>query len=130
MPSRNSLSSVRFQNVEIRVYGIDLGDNPSCSQGPPISLGWEYDKDSKQINLDEYENHREGVRRTSNQMKIPAFLREEMLRVDSSITDVEINNIQKKCKEIQRQRSRTIIQLERKDNMKQCLKKVIYFGMK
>mmetsp|Transcript_13268 Transcript_13268/g.24066 ORF Transcript_13268/g.24066 Transcript_13268/m.24066 type:complete len:235 (-) Transcript_13268:82-786(-) len=36
--------SVLFSLVEIREYPRILGDNPSCRSGPPISLGWDYDK--------------------------------------------------------------------------------------
>eukprot|EP00978_Attheya_sp_CCMP212_P031249 scaffold117482_cov46-Attheya_sp.AAC.2 len=35
---------VLFSLVEIREYPRILGDNPSCRSGPPISLGWDYDK--------------------------------------------------------------------------------------
>eukprot|EP00978_Attheya_sp_CCMP212_P007143 scaffold16612_cov35-Attheya_sp.AAC.4 len=35
---------VLFSLVEIREYPRILGDNPSCRWGPPISLGWDYDK--------------------------------------------------------------------------------------
>jgi hypothetical protein len=28
---------VRFGTVELRVYPMTLGDNPSCSHGPPVS---------------------------------------------------------------------------------------------
>jgi hypothetical protein len=30
--------------VEIRQYPRILGDNPSCRSGPPVTLGWDYDK--------------------------------------------------------------------------------------
>lgn len=29
--------SIKFQHIEIREYERTLGDNPSCSSGPPIS---------------------------------------------------------------------------------------------
>ena len=34
--------SVSFSHVQIREYAITLGDNPCCSNGPPVSLGWDY----------------------------------------------------------------------------------------
>jgi len=40
----DSKQGVLFSLVEIREYPRILGDNPSCRSGPPISLGWDYDK--------------------------------------------------------------------------------------
>ena len=34
--------SVSFSVVEIRRYPITLGDNPSCSNGPPVQIDWAY----------------------------------------------------------------------------------------
>uniref|UniRef100_A0A7S2EIZ4 Uncharacterized protein n=1 Tax=Ditylum brightwellii TaxID=49249 RepID=A0A7S2EIZ4_9STRA len=34
--------SVTFGQVEVREYGLTLGDNPSCSNGPPLTLDWSY----------------------------------------------------------------------------------------
>ena len=28
---------IKFKNIEIREYARTIGDNPSCSSGPPIS---------------------------------------------------------------------------------------------
>eukprot|EP00957_Ditylum_brightwellii_P080104 6092395-Ditylum_brightwellii.AAC.1 len=37
--------TVRFSHVNIRYYNTVLGDNPSCSSGPPVSLGWNHYKE-------------------------------------------------------------------------------------
>jgi hypothetical protein len=34
--------SVSFASLSVREYNVMMGDNPSCSYGVPISLGWEY----------------------------------------------------------------------------------------
>ena len=46
--------SVRFDTVEIREYAYVLGDNPSVSAGPPLSIDWE-PQDEFTIGFDEYE---------------------------------------------------------------------------
>mmetsp|Transcript_17467 Transcript_17467/g.23337 ORF Transcript_17467/g.23337 Transcript_17467/m.23337 type:complete len:167 (-) Transcript_17467:240-740(-) len=35
-------TSVRFGRVDVREYELTLGDNPSCSNGPPLTLDWSY----------------------------------------------------------------------------------------
>merc|ERR1712238_242161 len=39
---RRTASTVSFKAVEIREYDRAIGDNPSCSSGPPIALDWNY----------------------------------------------------------------------------------------
>mmetsp|Transcript_17424 Transcript_17424/g.25735 ORF Transcript_17424/g.25735 Transcript_17424/m.25735 type:complete len:231 (+) Transcript_17424:137-829(+) len=44
--SRQNYSRVSFDSkLSVRYYDICLGDNPSCSYGIPISLGWKYEED-------------------------------------------------------------------------------------
>jgi hypothetical protein len=49
--------TVSFHNLEIRTYETILGDNPSCSTGPSLGLGWRYDPSHFQSTIDEYERH-------------------------------------------------------------------------
>ena len=44
---------VSFDQVSVREYNIELGDNPSCSMGPPLTIGWEFDYIGS-VNLDEF----------------------------------------------------------------------------
>ena len=53
-PSRR----VSFSTVCIREYDRILGDNPSCSCGPSISIGWEFE-DEEILPVDEWESWRE-----------------------------------------------------------------------
>jgi len=49
-----SSSKVFFSELKIREYDRALGDNPECSCGPPLSLGWNF-VDRSPVNLEEYE---------------------------------------------------------------------------
>ncbi len=50
--------NVSFSSLEIRSYNVTLGDAPT-SNGPPISLSWEYDPSAtEEYHVDYYENYR------------------------------------------------------------------------
>ena len=117
-------NSVRFHNVQIREYGIVLGDNPSCSKGLPISLSWDYDQEGEQeMLLDDFEQWRGGQRRSMSQMKIPACVRFNTLRSwDVQMKDMKI--IESELKQIRNQRLRTLMKLQRKETMKQFTQKL------
>merc|ERR1712151_632290 len=68
---------VSFDHVDIREYFIELGDNPSCSSGPPFTIGWEFDVVGS-VNLEQFEEFRP-PRRIARQMVIPNNERESML---------------------------------------------------
>jgi len=71
---------VSFQNVDIREYDVTVGDNPSCTFGVPISIGWKFNA-QRSVSLDEYETVRpSGERRTQKQMLLPSKERESILR--------------------------------------------------
>ena len=70
---------VSFCNVNIREYNIAVGDNPSCTYGVPITMGWDYNQTS--IPLDDYESEKpSGERRTQKQMLLPSSVRETRLK--------------------------------------------------
>ena len=60
LPSCNKKKEeVRFVSVELREYPIILGDNPSCTAGPPIAIALDWDYDTlTSCTIDEYESMR------------------------------------------------------------------------
>ena len=78
--SSTTSPSVKFDAVEIREYKVTAGDNPSCTDGPPISLDWEYAPKPRHVSLDLYEQFRYGRRRSMFQLKIPLHIRLQMLQ--------------------------------------------------
>lgn len=49
---------VRFDTLEIRPYERIASDNPCCSSGPPIGIGWIYGEEIRS-NVNDYEQNRE-----------------------------------------------------------------------
>ena len=95
---------VSFDQVDIREYYIELGDNPSCSKGPPLTIGWDFDYMGS-INLDEFEECRP-PRRFSRQMLIPFDQRTNMLE-QVGYSDSEIINAVKSVSQERYQRLKT-----------------------
>ncbi|EEC48049.1 predicted protein [Phaeodactylum tricornutum CCAP 1055/1] len=81
--------NIEFKELHIREYARTLGDNPSCSSGPPVSISWEFDPETKIISVDEYEDTRP-PRRTHFEMILPRDLRQSMLRKEWDITQLQI----------------------------------------
>ncbi|CAJ1946310.1 unnamed protein product [Cylindrotheca closterium] len=69
--------SVRFTDIQIRDYERTVGDNPSCSSGPPICIGWAHGQ-TRFVNIDSYE-HSRSARRTQRKLVLNRQNREALL---------------------------------------------------
>ena len=96
--------NVSFKQIYIREYFIELGDNPSCSGGPPLTVGWEFD-DVGCIDLEHYEECRP-PRRFGRQMLIPLQTRVEMIE-QSGISPAEVSKAVKDVDQCREQRIKT-----------------------
>ena len=55
-PKSNRTRKINFSTVEVRQYERILGDNPSCSSGAPVSIGWKFFQERTLcLPVDEYE---------------------------------------------------------------------------
>ncbi|GAX17547.1 hypothetical protein FisN_18Lh197 [Fistulifera solaris] len=87
--------NVQFDKITVREYGIILGDNPACRNGPSVSIGWEYDE-YPEILVNDFESIREGNRRTKRGMLMDRTYRVKLLKrlgyADNEIIDaVRVN---------------------------------------
>mmetsp|Transcript_15264 Transcript_15264/g.23072 ORF Transcript_15264/g.23072 Transcript_15264/m.23072 type:complete len:357 (-) Transcript_15264:448-1518(-) len=71
--SRDSI--VRFNELRIREYNLIPCQNPFCSSGCPVSMGWRIQRETS-ISLDEYEQHRPPRR---GNLQMPADVRQDLL---------------------------------------------------
>jgi len=80
--------SVSFGAVDIRDYELVLGDSPSVSEGPPLSIGWRY-KQRSSVSVDEHEMTR-GLKRRKGVRIIPPLTRVMMLISEANVPLKEV----------------------------------------
>ena len=117
-----SPTTVKFDSIVIREYTRIIGDNPACSSGAPISLGWFYNPDREQeLPLELFEKYREGKRRDANMMKMPPSIREQVLVNEWGVTMREIYEVSNENKKVQDQRIKTTKKVLRRKKLKRLI---------
>jgi hypothetical protein len=103
---RNKYLPLQFDKVQIREYSRTVGDNPSCSSGPPVSISWEYNIIGD-FDVDGYERSRP-MRRIQQEMVLPRYLREDLLRHEWDVSRKEIAESVRTVLKVKNQRKTTI----------------------
>ena len=101
---RRTASTVSFKAVEIREYDRAIGDNPSCSSGPPFSLYWNY-SENPAVCINEYEGKK--VPRKNGPKHRNRFHRESLLKETLGYTEEEINDAKNEAKKTKKERNHT-----------------------
>mmetsp|Transcript_31396 Transcript_31396/g.66872 ORF Transcript_31396/g.66872 Transcript_31396/m.66872 type:complete len:256 (-) Transcript_31396:229-996(-) len=92
-PSRHSCEiteskrHISFHQVTVRDYDMVLGDHPSCSYGPPVTLGWHY-IEYEPLDLNEYEYHH-ARRRPLRALMLNYYRRMNILGVENSVAELK-----------------------------------------
>lgn len=94
--------SVSFDTIEVREHQVVLGDNPSVSSGPPLSIAWESHA-THIVSVDDYESVRP-TRRSREQMLVPRSTREEWLR-NAGFARSEFVEMERSVQRTKRQRA-------------------------
>ncbi|KAL3823500.1 hypothetical protein ACHAXA_010822 [Cyclostephanos tholiformis] len=111
---------VCFASVQVREYPVILGDNPSCTSGPPLTLDWNYNAELS-CTIDEWERRRD----TTRHLRVPSSVRMEYLldtgftlaQVLTAIQDVE------KCQRLRFSSIETSSLQEKACDVVECLKR-------
>jgi hypothetical protein len=77
-PNHVPKHEVAWTTIEIHIHGVMLGDHPSVSSGPPITIEWDAFKSVK-LTIVEYEESKPS-HRSSGALLIPKAVREDWLR--------------------------------------------------
>ena len=95
---------VSFGHVETRLYGLTLGDNPSCTCGPPTTLTWDYAQGDK-LDVSSYESRKQSpTKRDLRSFHMSTEVREELLK-SKGFTSNDFYHTFVKCKENQTSRN-------------------------
>ncbi|CAB9496890.1 expressed unknown protein [Seminavis robusta] len=104
--SANSLNSskrnVSFTEISVREYDVELSDHPSCSFGPPIQLGWDY-QEKETVPVEDYEVTRSPQRREVHELVLSYNARRRRLK-QSGYKKKEIKTMEKEVDRIKRER--------------------------
>lgn len=103
--SSGRLRKVRFRHVQVREFERIIGDNPSCSSGAPVALGWAHSRD-RTMRLDDYESVRPS-RRSQLDLILTRQDREELLLEWGSTFQQIIDAIRSNIR-VKNQRRRTV----------------------
>mmetsp|Transcript_581 Transcript_581/g.1485 ORF Transcript_581/g.1485 Transcript_581/m.1485 type:complete len:270 (+) Transcript_581:593-1402(+) len=110
---------LQFGNVQIREYARTVGDNPSCSSGPPVSISWEYNEVGE-IGIIDYEKTRP-PRRSHFEMVLPRKVRHDMLRREWDVQQREIAEAVRRNVKIKNQRKSTVNNLDKATKMEEAM---------
>lgn len=138
--------SLTFDKVIIREYARTVGDNPSCSSGPPVryvgsslvcsrsvtfvlqsvltidfcdfcSISWEYNEVGD-LTLEEFETTRP-PRRSHFEMVLPRKVRQDMLRREWDVTQSQIAASVRRNVRVKNQRKSTVNNLGKATKMEE-----------
>ena len=123
--------TVQFSTITVREYPVMMGENPAVSDGPPLTIDWEYNE-LPQLEVEAFESVRR-VRRKGRNLLLSRKKRENMLR-NAGYQDAEIVAGIRHVKKLQALRLQTIANLggekveEALQNVGRRMKGMLKFG--
>ena len=104
-------SRVSFGNVKVRTHESILVDNPSCSGGPALGIGWRYDPNQVNLPLNHYELRQTKLygpnKYKPDELVLQRTEREEMLQ-KLGYTDQDLARSVRKNVKVKKQRRQTV----------------------
>jgi len=100
-------SGIEWHEIRIREYVRAIGDNPSCSAGPPVSIGWEYNPKEIALKVEKYEEKRP-QRRSMQEMVLPREVRFKMLTQEWGVPRKDCANATRESLKVKNHRRQTV----------------------
>lgn len=97
---------VVFDSIEIREYERIVGDNPSCTRGPPISIGWSYYV-LQRCDIEYYENSVRPPPRSKKEFHLAADRRTQLLMIEWQYPEEELQKARREATYVQYCRAKT-----------------------
>ena len=111
-PKEGPKKTVNFDDVHIREFKVTLGDNPSVTEGPPVTLDWT-PVATHVLGVDQYEttggsngsssSSRPREKRSSAELKMPSSVRKDLLNGEH--TKQEMKQAEAAARRIKSQRT-------------------------
>jgi hypothetical protein len=99
------LRRLRFSHINVREYERELGDNPSCASGPPLTIGWHFIGREEIIDIDAFEKKRIQERKSSSlQLILSKSRRWEICQDDLGCSEEEIFDAADRATAVRRRR--------------------------
>eukprot|EP00814_Leptocylindrus_danicus_P012053 CAMPEP_0116047172 /NCGR_PEP_ID=MMETSP0321-20121206/28713_1 /TAXON_ID=163516 /ORGANISM="Leptocylindrus danicus var. danicus, Strain B650" /LENGTH=222 /DNA_ID=CAMNT_0003528961 /DNA_START=585 /DNA_END=1253 /DNA_ORIENTATION=+ len=98
--------SVRFSSIDIYMFSMQLGNNPSCVLGPPVRLG-ELLSIEENRSIEEYESSRESKIRKRKQLYLDPTRRTDILLI-SGYDQCEIDEAIVKAHLVKKERAESV----------------------
>ena len=117
-PSTHSKESkLSFSSISVRVYPVLIGDNPSVTQGVPLTIGWKPHKEEN-FDLEDYESsHRAEPVSSLQEMKFTVEQRAQIAK-NLGYSDSKISKIAHQVKFSTLTRKKKIIRTLKLDKMR------------
>mmetsp|Transcript_6460 Transcript_6460/g.9427 ORF Transcript_6460/g.9427 Transcript_6460/m.9427 type:complete len:656 (-) Transcript_6460:458-2425(-) len=106
-PSK-SPTKVQFSTVDIREYEMEIGDNPSCSKGPAVTLGWKVTKCELYRSVDAFESKRAFTRKDKPHRLVMSRQDREAMLLENGFSRFEIADSVRKIIRTKNQRRQTV----------------------
>ena len=114
--------NVSFHKIEIREYQRTLGDNPSVSSGPPVTLDWKYNPNHHILNVDDYEKNKKS--RSKVELVMPKSIREDILREYCEVSRSQMTAVAKEINITKRNRRATALSTDAQEKRTEMLQSV------
>lgn len=105
---QKSPTKVQFSTVDIREYEMEIGDNPSCSRGPAITLGWKVTKCELYRSVDAFDCKRANTRKDKAHRLIMSRQERELMLLENGFSRFEIADSVRKIIRTKNQRRQTV----------------------